>query len=114
MVGDPRIASDPALAMFLDGTRHLRSAGARLVLFGSRAREDWRPDSDYDILVVLPKRDRTAISQLYDVVIDVLSETGRLVSLKIFGQERFDRLAAIPTPFMANVLKEGVDLGRDN
>lgn len=106
-----RLASDPVLALFLDRTREIRAAGACFVLFGSRARDNWRPDSDYDILVVLPHRDAETKSRLYDAVVDVLSDTGSLVSLKIFGRATYERLAAIPTPFMANVLKEGVPLG---
>ena len=27
-----------------------------IYLFGSRCRDDWRPDSDYDILIVLEKK----------------------------------------------------------
>lgn len=82
-----------------------------LYLFGSRARDDWRPDSDYDILVVVDERSRAVIDSLYDAVMGVLLETGRLVSLKIFKQADFDRLMAIPTPFMKNVLAEGKRLG---
>lgn len=108
---DQRIAEDATILRFLEGTRDIRASGARFVLFGSRARHDWRPDSDYDILVVLPRRDRELKSRLYDAVVDELSETGRLISLKVFDQATYDRLSAIPTPFMANVMKEGIALG---
>jgi predicted nucleotidyltransferase len=80
-------------------------------LFGSRCRDDWRPDSDYDILVVLPTKDRVIISRLYDAVMDILLETGKLVSLKVFSRSEFLRLASIPTPFMEKVMDEGVRIG---
>ncbi len=108
---DERVASDAVLAMFLKGTKEIRAAGARFVLFGSRVRDDWRPDSDYDILVVLPRKDREVKSRLYDTVVDVLCETGCLVSLKVLDQATYDRLGAIPTPFMANVMREGIAIG---
>jgi predicted nucleotidyltransferase len=108
---EDRIASDPVVALFLDRTREIRSAGARFLLFGSRARGDGRPDSDYDVLVVLPKRDPDTKSRLYDAVMDVLWETDCLVSLKVFDRAPYDRLAAIPTPFMGNVAREGIQIG---
>ncbi len=85
-----------------------------IYLFGSRCRDDWRPDSDYDILIVLEQKDRGIISRLYDIVMDILIDTGRLISLKIFVEEEFNRLKSIPTPFMENVMKEGIRLGAND
>jgi predicted nucleotidyltransferase len=81
-------------------------------LFGSRCRGDCRPDSDYDFLLVVEKKEHETISKLYDIVMDILLDTGRLVSLKIFTAAEFERLKAIPTPFMENILKEGIRLER--
>jgi predicted nucleotidyltransferase len=105
---DERVASDAVLAKFL---KEIRTAGARFVLFGSRVRDDWRPDSDYDILVVLPRKDREVKSRLCDTVVDVLCEAGCLVSLKAIDQATYDLLGAIPTPIMANVTREGIAIG---
>lgn len=82
-----------------------------LFLFGSRCRDDWQPDSDYDILIVLEKRDRQIIDGLYDAVMDILISTGRLISLKIFSVTEFAFLKAVRTPFIQNVMKEGVKIG---
>ncbi len=83
-------------------------------LFGSRCRDDWRPDSDYDILIVVDRKGREFISKLYDAVMDILLDTGRLISLKIFPTSEFNRLKSIPTPFMRSVIKEGIRLGPRN
>ena len=104
----------PALQMFLEKVRGLRDHITALYLFGSRARGDWRPDSDFDILVIVPERRQPLVDQLYDAVLDVNMETGCLVSLKILTGAQYDRLAAIPTPFLANVAAEGVRLGLDD
>jgi len=85
-----------------------------IYIFGSRCRNDWRPDSDYDILIVLEKKERKIISKLYDAVLGILLDTGRLISLKIFSSTEFNRLKSIPTPFMSNVLSEGIRLGKNN
>jgi len=106
-----RAIRDPVVVLFLDRIRAHRSRIVRLRLFGSRARDDWRPDSDLDIFVIVPTRDRELVERLCDAVIDVLLETGCLISLKTIAVGDFRRLSAIPTPFLANVMAEGVDLG---
>ena len=82
-----------------------------IYLFGSRCRDDWRPDSDYDILIVLEKKDRVIIDRPYDAVMDILLSTGRLISLKIFTTSEFNRLKSVPTPFISNVLERSIKLG---
>lgn len=84
-----------------------------IYLFGSRCRDDWRPDSDYDFLIIMEKKDRDVISKLYDAVMDILLDTGRLISLKIFSLPEFNRLKSIRSSFISNVLNEGVRLGND-
>ena len=85
-----------------------------IYLFGSRCGDDWRPDSDYDILIVLEKKDRVIIDRLYDAVMDILLSTTKLVSLKIFTSSEFNRLKSIPTPFINNVTTKGIKLGIHN
>jgi predicted nucleotidyltransferase len=102
---------DKVIEQFIDLIRPLNRQIKEIYQFGSRCRDDWRPDSDYDILVVLEKRDTELAGKLYDAVMDVLLSTGKLVSLKIFTISEFRRLKAIPTPFMQNVLQEGVKIG---
>jgi predicted nucleotidyltransferase len=100
--------------MFIGKARALRDHITALYLFGSRARGNWRPDSDFDVLVIVPERRQELVDQLYDAVLDVQLETGSLISLKIFTEAQYDRLAAIPTPFLSNVAAEGVRLGLDD
>ncbi len=109
-----RVAQDPVVSSFLARLRPFRREIKALYLFGSRARDDWRPDSDYDILVIVGRRDRPLVDRLYDAVLDVLLESGSLVSLKILTEEQYTKLAGIPTPFMARVKAEGVALGLDD
>jgi predicted nucleotidyltransferase len=98
---------DEFIEMISPLTGHIKE----MYLFGSRCRNNWRPDSDYDVLIVLERKDRAVIDKLYDVVIDTLLATGKLISLKIFKIEEFNRLKSIPTPFMSIILKEGIKIG---
>lgn len=104
-------AIDATERRFLDAISPLSENLKEVYLFGSRQRDDWRPDSDYDVLIVMDNKDREIISRLYDEVMDILLDTGRLISLKIFTTSEFNRLKAIPTPFMHNIMKEGVRIG---
>lgn len=106
--------NDEIIKKFIEGINPVKEKVKLIYLFGSRTRDDWKPDSDYDILIVLKEKDRKVISSLYDSVIDILISTGRLISLKIFTESEYNRLCSIPTPFMKNVLKEGISIGFNN
>ena len=56
----------------------------QIILFGSRARGTHRTDSDYDLLLVVPRKDPALVDALYEAVLKVLSAHGRLVSLKVY------------------------------
>lgn len=102
---------DKVVEQFLELIQPLTEHLVEIYLFGSRCRDDWRPDSDYDMLIILEKKDRVVIDGLYDAVMEVLLSTGRLISLKIFTVSEFNRLKSIPTPFISNVVTKGIKIG---
>ena len=102
---------DDVVDKFLAKTKNLKQWLSAIYLFGSRARGSEKPYSDYDLLLVMPKRDEAIVDKMYDAALDILLETGKVISLKIFKQDDFKRLAAIPTPFMSRILKEGIKIG---
>ncbi len=106
-------ALDSILKRFLQGLEDLdlRDKIEKIYLFGSRAKGTERPDSDYDLLIVAPSPDKSFRKKIYDVVVDILLEHQRVVSLKIFKTEEYKRLCRMGTPFMRNVLKEGIRIG---
>jgi predicted nucleotidyltransferase len=106
-----KTSDDPVLNDFLGRIASVRPQIRRVVLFGSRARGTHRHDSDYDLLLVVDRKDEGLLDVLYEAVMDVLLTHGRLVSLKIFTRQEFDRLRALRTPFMTRVVQEGVSLG---
>ena len=103
--------ADPVLQSFLKGIQPYRGKIRTIYLFGSRARGDFLPDSDYDLLVVAKEKDFTLKDKIYDVLTDVSLEFNRDLSMKFFSQAEFERLRTIPSRFVQTVLKEGIKLG---
>ena len=101
---------DHVLDSFLCRIVAVRDDVVSMRLYGSRARGDHQPDSDYDVFVVLRERSQITVDALYDAVVDVICETGSLVSLKIVSRENFVRLVAAENPLVANVLHDGEEL----
>lgn len=84
---------------------------AEVLLYGSRARGDANPLSDWDFLILLDgavdrERERRARHQLYDVEL----ATERLVSSIIRSREEWQGAKARWTPFRENVRREAVAL----
>jgi len=82
----------------------------RVIFFGSRAKGFSKPWSDYDILVVLNKRDAGVIDEIYEIVTEFQLEQRVDVSLKIYSKDDFERKNALHTPFMESIKKTGVVL----
>lgn len=101
--------ADPILSRFHAAVA--RIYGERLeraVLFGSRARGDARPDSDYDIAVFLrePESFRQESGRLAEIETDILYDTGAVINALPFSAGAYDAR----TPIMHEIRRDGVDL----
>ena len=84
---------------------------AEIILYGSRARGDNRPDSDWDILVITP-RDKITYdyeSELRDPIFDIELETGQIISLIVYSKSDWTNRMAF-SPLYSNVKKEGIKI----
>jgi predicted nucleotidyltransferase len=80
----------------------------RVVLFGSRARGDAQPDSDYDVAVFLrdmPDR-MPELNRLADVATDILYCEGGFVHAMPYPAGSYKER----TPLMHEIRTEGIDL----
>ncbi len=98
-------ASDPALEKII---RRLVSAyePEQIFLFGSRARGDAGPDSDYDLLLVVPdhappERKRSKLAYR------VLWGTGTAADVVVWTRSAFDSRVHLVASLPATVMREG-------
>ena len=78
----------------------------RIYLFGSWARGDETPDSDFDLLVVVaddapPERQRSRLAY------QVLRGTGAAADVLVWPRSQFERRARVRTSLPATVVREG-------
>ena len=93
--------------MLQEAVRRLRKAvmPERIILFGSRARGDGRPDSDFDLLVIAesdePRWVRSA--PLYTLLADLPAE----VEILVYTPEEVREWEGVPQAFLTTALREG-------
>ena len=89
----------------------LQEPDAEIILYGSYARGDNRPDSDLDLLILLQKDTVTYFDEkrisypLYALEIN----TGQLISPLILSKNKWEKKFRI-TPLYQNIKKEGKSL----
>ena len=88
---------------------HKISPKAKVILYGSRARGDAVPESDYDLLVLVDhpvtlKEEDIFRQQLFPIEI----ETGCVLTLNVYHLSDWDSVLYKVMPFRQNVEREGL------
>ena len=78
-----------------------------MMLFGSVARGDYRPDPDIDILVVSNYR-KEIWPKISLIIADTVLKEGELLSVHLISENMFNETKDYS--FLTNVLKEGIVL----
>lgn len=80
----------------------------RIILFGSRARDESRPNSDYDMLVIKesdePRHRRAA--RLYTILADLPVE----VEVLVYTPDEVAEWSRVPQAFITTAMREGIVL----
>jgi predicted nucleotidyltransferase len=104
-VNSQELDRDPVLAEIV---RRLIEAyqPQRIYLFGSKARNETGPDSDYDLLVLVPDEappERRSSRLAYQV----LWGTGAAADVLVWPRGRFESRLHLPASLPATILREG-------
>jgi len=85
--------------------------GVELFLFGSVARDEYRADSDIDILVLMPRRVDTQLEvEVIDLLFEVELKYNVVFGLVIHEKEFWESPRAAVMPFSQNVRREALRL----
>ena len=90
-------ADDPVVVDF--ATQLKRALGTHLRglwLFGSRARGEARPDSDYDLLVLLDRDAADLRDRVLDLQVEMLDRHDALVTTLLYTQDDWQRQQGYP------------------
>ncbi|MFQ5881452.1 MAG: nucleotidyltransferase domain-containing protein [Candidatus Methylomirabilales bacterium] len=85
----------------------------RLVrLFGSKARGDFTPESDIDLLVVIDRDDWETSEAIHEIAHEVVEthDYSLVLAVHTMSEEHYRFLGTIPTMFYENMERDGIDL----
>ena len=82
---------------------------ARIILYGSRARGNPHPESDWDIVILLNKDivSKETENSISDNLFDLELETGEVISPMVYTIKDWNSKYRV-TPFYYNVTKDGI------
>lgn len=86
-----------------------RDSKAVVYLYGSRARGDFRPDSDWDILILVDEDQVTneIEDKFRDDLYDIELESGQIISTIIYPKDYW-KSVLVYSPLYRNVTTEGI------
>ena len=90
---------------------HQQDPTAEAYLFGSRARGNHRPDSDWDVLILVNESEVTheIEDKFRDVLYDLELATGEIISVFIYSKDYWKDALRF-SPLYAHVSRDGVRL----
>jgi predicted nucleotidyltransferase len=88
-------------------TTEFKDGLLKIIVFGSAARGQLHGESDIDILCLVKKKNLDLFTQMTDIAYDIFLEEGKLLSIKVLEQDRFNYLIKLNEAFAKNILSEG-------
>jgi uncharacterized protein len=82
---------------------------ADIILYGSRARGDFRKDSDWDILILVDGTiNQFRKNKIKDSIYEIEWDTGEVLVSIIRSREQWNSPLQKITPFYKNIVQEGI------
>jgi len=82
---------------------------AEVILYGSRARGDFSPDSDWDFLILTDDGDNwNTVMAIHDAVYDVELAEDEVISCAVDSRDAWNSELKRATPFHRNVTHDGI------
>ncbi len=79
-----------------------------IILFGSRARGDHKDYSDYDMLLIVDRRDKALRDIVVDIEVGILDTHERLVGSIVYESAEWEMKKS--SPLGSTILREGICL----
>ena len=76
--------------------RRLKKHLKKIILFGSRARGDFYEGSDYDILIVLDKREKDFQEMVLDESVEIMNKYYALIGCIVCDEKEWERKKDFP------------------
>jgi len=81
-----------------------------VLLFGSKARNEARPDSDIDVAVILDRPSSEDLSEARGLTFDIWLAYEVLISVRAMSQQGWEELGRLQSLFYRNLKRDGVSL----
>jgi len=93
----------------------IQEFGEKLILiklYGSRARGEYHPDSDIDLLIVLKEKTKDTIERLIDLEYEIGEKYGFQVHLEtmLLSLTEYEQDKSFQTPFILGAEEDGIDI----
>lgn len=79
-----------------------------VIVFGSRARGDYEPDSDMDVFIEIERIDPQIKEKIENIVWEVGYENYILISSLIFTRHEIENTALRVSPIVMSIAEEGI------
>lgn len=82
----------------------------KIILFGSKARGEARPDSDIDVLIIIKRESEKVRDNIVDIKMNINLKYNLFVSPVVYSKKEYNYYKSIPTIFIQNVYYDAIKL----